>query len=221
MHAHRLSTGISHRGFPGCGVVLDLARDRYWQVDAEASLALDWIAGRRFGAINPGQIGRLEQLGLIERANDVHPRQRDAHLPAPTRSAIETSDGAPACNPLEAIEAAALVITARRDVRRRSLRSNLTDVERWRLARPATQRGNLTALARLFSAYRRLVPLANKCLPDTLAFLRFTGRRGHFPRLVFGVEAWPFAAHCWAQSDEIVLNDALDHARSFSPILVV
>jgi len=65
------------------------------------------------------------------------------------------------------------------------------------------------------------VPLAPLCLPDTIAFLRFAARRGCFPRLVFGVEAWPFAAHCWAQADDIVLTDALHHARSFSPILVL
>ena len=39
--------------------------------------------------------------------------------------------------------------------------------------------------------------------------------------LVFAVMTRPFAAHCWVQLDETVLNDRLDHVRKFTPILVV
>ncbi|MFX7883059.1 lasso peptide biosynthesis B2 protein, partial [Acinetobacter baumannii] len=59
------------------------------------------------------------------------------------------------------------------------------------------------------------------CLPDSIAFLRFAIRRGYAPRLVFGVEAFPFTAHCWVQDGSVVLTDALDHASRFKPILVI
>ena len=221
MDALRFRAGISHCSFPGCAIVLDLDRDRYWQVGTDASAALDWLADRRPGPIAPGQIERLERLGFVEPAKPESPLEQAPYLPSPTHSAIEGDVRKQAFDPVAAIEVAYLVAMARRLVKRHSLRSNIADIEHRRTGKGMAPSGCIAVLAQAFSRYRRLVPLANKCLPDTLAFLRFAARRGHYPRLVFGVEAWPFAAHCWAQAGELVLNDVLDHARSFSPILVI
>ncbi|MBW8842723.1 MAG: lasso peptide biosynthesis B2 protein [Sphingomonadales bacterium] len=221
MDALRFRAGISHRSFPGCAIVLDLDRDRYWQVGTDAASALDWLADRRAGPIDPGQFTRLERLGFVEPAQSGPPLERAPCLPSPTHSAIEGSARKQSFDPIAATEVAYLAAMARRLAERRSLRWNIADIEHRRTSANGAPAGSLAALAQHFSRYRRLVPLANKCLPDTLAFLRFAARRGHFPRLVFGVEAWPFAAHCWAQADDLVLNDVLDHARSFSPILVI
>jgi hypothetical protein len=221
MDALRFRAGISHRSFAGCAIVLDLDRDRYWQVGTDAASALDWLADRRAGAIDPDQFTRLERLGFVEPAKSGPPLERAPCLPSPTHSAIEGDARKQAFDPIAATEVAYLVAMARRLTERRSLRWNIADIEHRRTGKGMAPSGCIAALAQAFSRYRRLVPLASKCLPDTLAFLRFAARRGHFPRLVFGVEAWPFAAHCWAQADDLVLNDVLDHARSFSPILVI
>ncbi|WEK02187.1 MAG: lasso peptide biosynthesis B2 protein [Candidatus Sphingomonas phytovorans] len=169
----------------------------------------------------PDQLDRLERLGLIEAAARDRSSVPAPRLPAPQRSAIEANHPGESFNAFAAAEVAYLVAAARRRVARRALDWNIADLERRRTGGHVAPAGCVAALARRFNRYRRLVPLASKCLPDTLAFLRFAARRGHFPRLVFGVEAWPFAAHCWAQSEALVLNDALDHARTFSPILVL
>lgn len=221
MDALRFRAGISHRSFPGRAILLDIERDRYWQVDTAAAAALDWLAGRRAGPIDPGQWERLERLGFVEPATEEAPPEQAPWLPSPTHSAIEASVPRENFDPFAAAEVAYLAATARRLVERRPLRWNIADIMDRRARAVAPPTGSLAALARAFSRYRRLVPLANTCLPDTLAFLRFAARRGHVPRLVFGVEAWPFAAHCWAQTGELVLNDVLDHARSFSPILAL
>jgi len=39
--------------------------------------------------------------------------------------------------------------------------------------------------------------------------------------LVIGVRAAPFAAHCWVQHGDVLVNDRLDTVRTFTPILVV
>jgi len=220
MDALRFRASISHCSFPGCAIVLDLDRDRYWQVGTDASAALDWLADRRAGPIAPGQIERLERLGFVEPAKLESSLERAPSLPSPTHSAVEGDVRKQVFDPIAATEIAYLVAMARRLVKRHSLRWNIADIEHRRTGEDAAA-GRIAALAQAFIRYRRLVPLANKCLPDTLAFLRFAARRGHYPRLVFGVEAWPFAAHCWAQAGDLVLNDVLDHARSFSPILVI
>lgn len=217
MSGFRIGPGISHRSFAGCAILLDTRRDRYWKVDAGTAFALDWIAGRRPGPVDPGYFDKLEQSGLAERQSPNEPVIHPPIPAAPQESAIEGTAPRRRFDLAEAIEVAHLAFAARRALRRHSLTSILADVERSR--RSKASGSDAADLARRFARYRQFVPLARQCLPDTLAFLRFAGRRGCFPTLVFGVEAWPFAAHCWAQSGDVVLNDALDHARAFSPIL--
>jgi hypothetical protein len=217
----RLRPGISHRSFDGCAIILDLDRDRYWQLSGRMGAALDRIAGGESAAIEPDDVFRLETMGLVERAGDGAPSRPAANLPPPTRSATEGRIAAGRIHPCEALEVAHLVLATRRRVRRRALRALLGQIERHRNMGPEKNRADPILLAQRFHRYRRFVPLSALCLPDTIAFLHFAARRGCFPHLVFGVEAWPFAAHCWAQAGDCILNDALDHARSFSPILVL
>ncbi|MFA4841627.1 MAG: lasso peptide biosynthesis B2 protein [Agrococcus sp.] len=217
----RLRPGIAHRGFRDCAIILDVDRDRYWQVSGHVARLLDRLAQGEAGALTPADRACLDNLGLVESTGGDVPSPSGISLPAPAASALEVEVPTGRFGLAEAIEVAWLAVAARRRIRRRSLRSVLAAVDGWRDDERRDAQADVAALARRFARYRRLVPIAPLCLPDTIAFLRFAARRGCFPRLVFGVEAWPFAAHCWAQADDIVLTDALHHVRSFSPILVL
>jgi hypothetical protein len=59
------------------------------------------------------------------------------------------------------------------------------------------------------------------CLFDALALSEFLAAYRIHPRWVFGVQARPFAAHCWLQLNGVVLNDTLDHVRRYAPIMIV
>jgi hypothetical protein len=80
-------------------------------------------------------------------------------------------------------------------------------------------------LRELVCAFTRLRPLfytlRSACLLDSLTMVRFLAAEGIHPDWVFGVKTEPFDAHCWVQQGEIVLNDAPDRVRQYSPILVV
>lgn len=80
-----------------------------------------------------------------------------------------------------------------------------------------------TALARIaqYERVRHYVPLARNCLLDSLAQYRWLARDGIGCRLVFGVTGEPFAAHCWLQSDNAILNDTYEHISRFTPIMVL
>jgi hypothetical protein len=54
---------------------------------------------------------------------------------------------------------------------------------------------------------------------DSLALLEFLAVYRFFPRIVFGVVADPFQAHCWLQDDAVVLNDDLERLGKYQPIL--
>ena len=107
-------------------------------------------------------------------------------------------------------------------LRLRPLRRILTDVQERKSGRqpdPATS--SMMTLTAAFHRHRKLVPMAPACLLDSLALLRFLCGFGYYPTLVFGVTARPFSAHCWVQTDEMILSDAADHAGHFRPILAL
>ena len=62
----------------------------------------------------------------------------------------------------------------------------------------------------------------SRCLVRALAVHRAC-RKGRVAgsRLVFGVTAHPFAAHCWVQLGNAVLVGGYEQARLFTPILVL
>lgn len=142
-------------------------------------------------------------------------------LSRPSKSALEQTSRRTRGGWTTACEVAILAIAARVALRGLALKTILDRLaarrRRATLTAPAT---NLELLAQRFVRCRRLVPLRPLCLPDSIAFLWFAMRRGHAPRLVFGVEAFPFTAHCWVQDGDVVLTDALDHASRFKTILV-
>lgn len=85
-------------------------------------------------------------------------------------------------------------------------------------------RENLHRAATLTQQFRYLRPWYPRdylCLFDSLALLLFLLRRGIRARWIFGVKEDPFAAHCWLQIGPVVLNEHLDRAKLYTPIMMV
>lgn len=61
----------------------------------------------------------------------------------------------------------------------------------------------------------------NACLYDSLVLLEYLARHRIFPELVFGVHTRPFAAHCWLQYNDIVLNDTVENVNKYTPIMAI
>jgi hypothetical protein len=76
-------------------------------------------------------------------------------------------------------------------------------------------------LASRFRRARAWVPIKPSCLQDSLALHQWLGRYGAGADLVMGVKLDPFAAHCWLQVGDIVLNDLPETVAAFTPILAV
>lgn len=100
--------------------------------------------------------------------------------------------------------------------------------ERWfrRIARRNARRrldakDEIEALARLARDAQPFFPGTARCLGSSLFLLGILHRAGFGARWVFGVRTWPFEAHCWVEIDGVILNDSLEHVRSFTPIVAV
>jgi hypothetical protein len=64
-------------------------------------------------------------------------------------------------------------------------------------------------------------PSHDRCLVRALAVHALCRSSGSRPRLVFGVIAHPFTAHCWVQLGNAVLVGGYEQARLYTPILVL
>ena len=76
-------------------------------------------------------------------------------------------------------------------------------------------------LARVFQRVAVWLPMPRKCLVRSFVLLRFLQRSGLNARWVFGVRTWPFAAHCWLQLEDTVLDDLVERLAAYEPILAV
>ncbi|HZZ33106.1 MAG TPA: lasso peptide biosynthesis B2 protein [Phenylobacterium sp.] len=76
----------------------------------------------------------------------------------------------------------------------------------------------LLAVAR-FHRWAPWAPVSGKCLLRSFMLLRFLKREGFDAQWVFAVRTWPFAAHCWLQCGEVVLDDDFERLAAFHPIL--
>lgn len=118
-------------------------------------------------------------------------------------------------------------LLASRRASRRLGRMHIFDVVqevRSRKIGPSKAVVDLDAYRRHTAIFRRLRPWYPRgylCLYDGLALVEFLATRNLFPDWVFAVQAQPFGAHCWVQVGDVLLNESLEYAGQFTPIMVV
>jgi hypothetical protein len=80
----------------------------------------------------------------------------------------------------------------------------------------------ISELVRVFRFLRPLFYTAkDRCLLDSLALVDFLARFDAYPTWVIAVRTRPFAAHSWVLSGTLLLNERLETAEEFVPILAV
>ena len=76
-------------------------------------------------------------------------------------------------------------------------------------------------LTRCFREIRPWYPRDYLCLFDSLALTRYLHHHHIWTCWIFGVREDPFAAHCWVQYGGIVLNEHIDRAHLYTPIMAI
>ena len=164
----------------------------------------------------------LISQGILVQHDDNATIRQPPVIDPPTR---DLSDAAIASPALLSIcrQAVAEAVTAR-VLRTRSFFQVIADA-RCRCAnpgrRPRNQQKVIEAIAAASSAVSYIFRAHNRCLVRALAVHSICTRRGVRPKLVFGVNAHPFAAHCWVQLDDAVVVGGFEQARLYTPILVL
>jgi hypothetical protein len=225
-------------------VFLDVRRDRYFTLRAEQTRALEscvrgWpVRGAATGAVVGSDSGSgsaalalLIERGLIMGADqtgkDATPIQIEPPL---VELAPEACEHEPHVNVLALSRFVRATCSARLTLRYSSF-DRVIDRERARRTREVRgsagsevllDRSRAHELVTLFATLRPYFFSAkHACLFETLALRKFLASYRVRPRWVFGVQARPFAAHCWLQQDGVVFNDTVEYVSRYTPIMVI
>ena len=216
--AYHLSPHLHHAVADGRNIFLDLMRDRYFALgDRQDRTFTRWWAGEILSQQDHHILSRLAQTGIIRIGTDMAVRRVDA-LPGRI-SALDADDGDRVA--ISALGAAVLAILAAKHRRRGALGASLAAVGRHALPmRPSFELATVIRHARAFQRAALLTRTRDQCVPCSVALTIHLRRRAIPARLIVGVSGRPFAAHCWVQVDDIIINDMTDHVAAFVPILV-
>jgi hypothetical protein len=218
MDALSLHSHVSYGLVDGRAIFLDLKRDRYLTLARADDLAFRRMcAPGAHGAAGRGGAERLLATGLFGPRSPAG-RPAPVTVPLPAASLLD-EPATPRAGLIAATRAWRKVARARKRLHAAPLHAIVEDLR----ARHSGAAGGAGAedAARLFLAARRLVPIERSCLLDALALLDWLGGRAAGTRLVFGVRTNPFRAHCWVQTDRLLLTDAHDEVAQLVPVLAV
>lgn len=197
----------------GHTLMLDLRRDRYFLLDEVTALSVRRWRQKPDGPLEEAALSRLLERGMLVPGEPGRPPITPT---VPHRALLDAP--APRSAWRLAPEIAATLWRVRRRLKRFGLERAVAEVRR---SKPSITQPDPRPHLALFRAARRLVPSTPNCLIDSLALSAFLSRRNIGSALVFGVKLDPFAAHCWLQNGDAILNDAPDSVAPFTPIMVV
>lgn len=197
----------------GAPVFMDIAGDSYFRLAHDEECT--FLASLKKDEASLEPIGTWLVRGSAPEEWSVEPVPF-LHLPA------RALPGAGPFNPklAEVLEAARLLLTVRRALRTSSIGDILERFIQPLSGQLSAARDPITT-ALAFRGARRLVPFKGNCLSDSLALIGWLFERGEGATLVFGVKLDPFAAHCWVQSGDVVLNDRPERVERFTPVRII
>lgn len=220
-------------------VFLDLRNDQYLCLDRNATqiakILFRWEHGVNDTPLtkeksddgNKGDqiLDALAHKGLMALGDDPGKEISPAVAPRAERSAVEEMDGQrPSINAIQRVAFIRASLLSSWKLRSHSIRRIIRSIDRrkQRIANPQlTTSGSLDELTAIFHYLRPFYPRRYRCLYDSLSLVEFLSLYQVFPRWVFGVSTEPFAAHCWVQDGDCVLNDSVEYIRQFTPIMII
>lgn len=223
---YRLSEDLTCCDVDGHLIFLDLTQDRYFRLTHNLESAIRISLAHE--SVSAPLYAELVSKGIRADATYL-----EACAPViverPSHSAIEQTPAYASQLSLGTIvEVMAIVCWMRLQLRIRKLKSIINDAIAYKIPNSEAQEASPDASERSvldaswqFTCARRYAPIEPTCLLDSLALLQFLSRRGFPASLVFAVTPEPFAAHCWVQSGDIVLNETLSDANAHTPIRAI
>lgn len=195
-------------------VALDLKTDAYFCLPGLGSL-LSQESGGRLRADATELQENLVETGLFTSASlQDSPRSIPPRARRTSRAAVVGRG-----RPHEAAEFMSAVIHAGRTFHGRELKALITRSLEGRPVLGAPDHDLVARRAVLFDRWLPWAPGQGLCLYRAYVLRRFLRSGGMDADWVFGVRTWPFSAHCWLQSGDLLLDDDLDRVGLYTPIM--
>jgi len=220
-------------------VFLDVRKDRYFALEAAqtvelAALVRGWpIGGAQADGValeNPEPstvLGLLLEQELVTADGSSGKNATFESIPSLNGElTAEASADLPRMRAIDLYRFISAALTASFILRFRSLdrvveRVRCRNLRRSANAPPFHAEEALQLVAQFTSLRPFFFTAKDACLFEALALSEFLSAYGLFPNWVFGVQARPFAAHCWLQQHGFVFNDTVDHVGRFTPIMSI
>ena len=206
----------------GRAIFLDLEKGRYFCLRAAANEVFLRLAAGETKADDTDRLRTLMGQGILVEG------EGDAHFPSPALIEPPVCDylteARPRADPLEIVRGLAAEMRTAWLLRTRPIKQV---IETARAQAPKLRRisanpdSSLQGIIAVASACALLTRAHNRCLNRALVVHSACKTRGIEAKLVLGVIAHPFAAHCWVQLGSAVLVGDFERARLYTPILVV
>ena len=217
----RLRDGLSFAICDEAVVFLDIEANRYFQLGIDIAEPFRALVEGTSDHLSASDRNRLEATGLLifDEARDMP--NGAVELRAATHLAIDPRNAPMSGASIRAAAAKAGMIMHLRGCGFAATVAALSARKNRLVASSDSDRTEVLRIAAAFSASRQILSDVERCLPSSMA-LAETFWKANIPvALVLGVRLAPFRAHSWVQLKDEVLNDHIDHIRSFTPILIL
>jgi hypothetical protein len=217
---HKLPPGLSFCRLDREVLMLDVRRDRYFCLGGALANTLCRLAD---GAeLEPAQAEAARALVAGGLLSETEGRAvAGTSIAVPSESFLDRPLESPSLG--ARIEACRRIEHARLALNVRGLYRTLARIER-RKARILPHAAALADMSRLVAAFTApgwFRAAEGECLRRSIGLADALASRGIAATLVIAVKLRPFAAHCWVQTDTVLINERHDRVRDFTPILVL
>lgn len=202
-------------------ILLDIRAERYFALPKSYTDAFHhWLGGEPITEREVNCLERLVRRGVLCRTADEPSRSDNCSLGAFVPTAVlNTSPVRPSL--LAVVKAIGARILWAWRMKHWRLERQLHHLERLGDSRKATPTAEMRAIVCAFELADRVLGSHDKCMERSFALVSVCRKYGLRAQAVIGVQNAPFAAHCWVQDGEIVLNEQPDRVQLFTPIMVI
>lgn len=193
---------------------LDLARDRYFRLPetANAAFLASLVNGVAFAPA-------LQSAGLDQFVSLAPLRAQGANVHTRECADLQGCGFSPYLIARSLWEQRAI----ERRLAKRGLHTVLSELQSALRGQQANRPlgDNGSALVKAFEDAALVRSTVDRCLSRSVALARLLARSGYACQVIIGVKLRPFAAHCWVQAGHLVLNESVEEAARYIPILVL
>tara|TARA_B100000678_G_scaffold289410_1_gene299871 strand:+ start:67 stop:762 length:696 start_codon:yes stop_codon:yes gene_type:complete len=225
-----IAQNVHLRAISGNTLILDANRDQYLRLDRKQSAWLAEVLDASDKSVHISDSARkfLEHaisIGLIELADQNERQNNQCQRRAPENALSISAFSTDKPRLAGARQVANAVIASWWVNKQKSFCDTMRIARTWKANTNTHSAEDIDWVMSKAQTFHSLTPLffttKNQCRFRSLVLFKYFSSLGVSVDWVFGVRDSPFAAHCWVEFQGWLLNDHLENASSYRPIMSI